>query len=296
MAFSRGTQTVDFERKLYTGVGSFFVKGINLNKKELAAIFGTERDEEPKYVGERVVDGVGSFPQARIDIILATDPKDNNGIEKIFTLSYFVTKRQVKGSTSGKIQVIDKYGRTSWVTEEQLASHAIPVSSKGEPLNLDADYRPVYEGEPALTDFFKAFLNIPEVEKWVDKKVVGLIDNPALAEARLSNVEKMFDGDFSEIKEFLTYQPNNKVKMLLGIRTTNENRQYQTFFTEFPMRNGTRNYNRLEKALLERKSQGAYANDEFIIGELKEFTNTPSPIANESTPQAAPENPWFKTA
>lgn len=294
MAFSRGTQTVDSERKLYTGVGSFFIKGINLNKKELGAIYGSERDEEPKYLGERVIDGVGSFPQARIDIILATDPKENNGIEKTLTLTYFVTKRQVKGSTSGKIQVIDKYGRTQWVTEEQLAVHAIPVSKDGQPLNLDADYRPVYEGEANLTNFIKEYLGVPNVEKWVDHKVVGLIDNPSLAEARFANIDKLFEGDFSEIKEYVSYQPNNRVKMLLGIRTADDNRQFQAFFTEMPMRNGTKSYSRLEKALLERKSQGAYQNTEFIVGDLKEFNNTPSDTAFATSPATAPENPWFK--
>ena len=296
MGFSRGAQSTESgERKLYTGVGSFFVKGLNLNKKELGEIFGSERDEEPKYLGERTIEGVGTFPQARIDIVIATDPDKCGGIEKTFIVPFFVTKRIIKGSQSGKTQIIDKYGRTQWVTDEELASHAIPVSSKtGLPLNIDADYRPIYDGEENLTNFFKAFLNVPEVDKWKDGKIVGQIDNPADAEARIPDMDALFKGDFSMLKEFLTYQPNNKFKLLLGVRTTDDNKQYQAFFTEMPMKNGINNFDRLEKTLIERKANGAYSTTEFEVCELKEFTNTPSSIPAAPTTGAAPANPWFK--
>lgn len=293
MGFSRGAQSVESEgRKLYVGVGSFYVKGLNLNKKELGEIFGSEREEEPKYLGERTIPNVGTFPQVRIDVVVAADPEKNNGIDKKFIVPFFLTKRIVKGATSGKTQVIDKYGRTSWVTDEQLAVHAIPVSRDGKPLNIDADYRPIYDGEENLTNFLKAFLNIPDVEKWVDRKVVGLIDNPSEAEARIPDMDKIFRGDFSDLKEYITYQPNNKFKLLLGVRTTDENKQYQAYFTEMPMKSSVSRFDKLEKFIAERKDAGAYQNTEFEVCELKEFSNTPSDIPESSS--ATPSSPWFK--
>lgn len=294
MGFSRGAQSIESEgKKLYMGVGSFFVKGVNLNKKELGEIFGSERDEEPKYLGERTIANVGTFPQVRIDFVISSDPEKNSGIERTFTVPFFLTKRPVKGSQSGKIQVIDKYGRTSWVTEEQLAAHAIPVSKNGTPLNIDADYRPIFDGEENLTNFLKAYLNIPGVEKWANGKVVGLIDNPADAEARLSDadINRFFAGDFSALKEILTYQPNNKVKLLLGVRTTDDNKQYQAFFTEMPMKTSLSRYDRLEALLIERKENGAYQSTEFEVCELKEFNNTPTETP-KATATAAP-SAWF---
>lgn len=294
MGFSRGAQSIESEgKKLYVGVGSFFVKGVNLNKKELGEIFGSERDEEPKYLAERTIAGVGTFPQVRIDFVVSTDPEKNNGIDKTFIVPFFLTKRFIKGSQSGKTQVIDKYGRTSWVTDEQLAAHAIPTSKNGVPLNIDSDYRPLYDGEENLTNFLKAYLNIPGVEKWANGKVVGLIDNPADAEARLndSDIQKFFTGDFSVLKELLTYQPNNKVKLLLGVRTTDENRQYQAFFTEMPMKSSVSRFDKLESTLIERKENGAYQTTEFEVCELKEFNNAPSE-APKATTTAAP-SAWF---
>lgn len=293
MGFSRGAQSVESEgRKLYVGVGLFYVKGLNLNKKELGEIFGSERDEEPKYLGERTIPNVGTFPQVRIDVVVATDQEKNNGIDKKFIVPFFLTKRIVKGATSGKTQVIDKYGRTSWVTDEQLAVHAIPVSRDGKPINIDADYRPIYDGEENLTNFLKAFLNIPDVEKWVDRKIVGLIDKPSDAEARIPDMDKIFRGDFSDLKEYITYQPNNKFKLLLGVRTTDENKQYQAYFTEMPMKSSVSRFDKLEKFIAERKDAGAYQNTEFEVCELKEFSNTPSAVPESSS--ATPSSPWFK--
>lgn len=293
MGFSRGTQSVESEgRKLYMGVGSFFVKGVNLNKKELGEIFGSEREKEPVYLGERDIPLVGVFPRVRIDFVISTDPEKNNGIDKTFIVPFFVTKREVRGSQSGKLQVIDKYGRTQWVTDAELATHAIPVSSKtGLPLNIDADYRPVYDGEENLTNFIKAYLNIPDVEKWENKKVVGLIDNPKDAEARLDDIEKIFNGDFSSLKEYITYQPSNKVKLELGVRTTNDNKQYQAFFTEMPLKSSVSNYARLEKTINERQASGAYGDTVFEVYDLKEYNNTPTDFSGAATTAAA--NPWF---
>lgn len=297
MAFGKGNQSTEAGvRKLYTGIGSFYVKGINLNKKELGEVFGSERDEEPSYLGERDVKGV-KYPQVRIDVVIATEPKDCNGIEKTFIMPLFLTKRPIVGSNSGKIQVIDIYGRTQWVTEAQLANHEIPTSEKtGLPLNLDADYRPVYDGEEVLTTFLKNYLNIPSVEKWKDRQVVGLIDNPADAEARLQCIEDYFKGDFSELKEIITYQPNNKFKVMLGVRTTDDNKQYQAFFTEMTLKNSVSDYTKLATRLAERKETGAYGTTEFEVAELHEYENTPSevPSAPAATTANPAINPWFK--
>lgn len=297
MAFGKGNQSTEAGvRKLYTGIGSFYVKGINLNKKELGEVFGSERDEEPSYLGERDVNGV-KYPQVRIDVVIATEPKDCGGIEKTFIMPFFITKRNVVGSNSGKIQVIDIYGRTQWVTQQQLANHEIPTSEKtGLPLNIDADYRPLYDGEEALTLFLKNYLNIPSVEKWKDRQVVGLIDNPSDAEARLQCIEDYFKGDFSELKEIATYQPNNKFKVMLGVRTTDDNKQYQAFFTEMTLKNSISDYSKLSARLADRKNAGAYGTTDFEVAELHEYENTPSeiPAASAHTTGTAAPNPWFK--
>ena len=105
-------------------------------------------------------------------------------------------------------------------------------------------------------------------------------------------MDKIFRGDFSDLKEYITYQPNNKVKLLLGVRTTDENKQYQAYFTEMPMKSSVSRFDKLEKFIAERKDAGAYQNTEFEVCELKEFSNTPSAVPESSS--ATPSSPWFK--
>jgi hypothetical protein len=142
----------------------------------------------------------------------------------------------------------------------------------------------------------KNYLNIPSVEKWKDRQVVGLIDNPSDAEARLQCIEDYFKGDFSELKEIATYQPNNKFKVMLGVRTTNDNKQYQAFFTEMTLKNSISDYSKLSARLADRKNAGAYSTTDFEVAELHEYENTPSeiPTASAHTTGTATPNPWFK--
>ena len=190
-----------------------------------------------------------------------------------------------------KVQVIDKYGRTAWVTIEQAKAKEIPVYTNG-PANLDADYRPCFVGEEELTNFIKAYLNIPNVMKYVDKKWV-MVDNPEDCVARLDNIEKYFSGDYSELREVISLQPNNKVKLLFGVKTNDEGKQYQAVFTQMFLKNGVTDYSRLAKELEDRKAAGAYPTTEFFVGDLKEYTMETTDF---SSPTVEPINPFAPDA
>ena len=103
-----------------------------------------------------------------------------------------------------------------------------------------------------------------------------MIDNPEDAEARLDNLSDYFKEDFKEIKEIATYQIDNKVKTLFGVRTTDDNKKYQTVFTDLFLSGGSTNYAKLQKELEARKSQGAYPNTEFEVCPMKEYVETPT--------------------
>ena len=158
------------EIKRYTGVGSVFVVGVNPNKAELEKLYDRELDKDPEYITEK--DGVTS---ARIDFIIKTDPtaKCNNGIELLTKFSMFIRNEYRFNKDKTKVQVIDKYGRTAWVTKEQAKNHEIPVYNNGKPANIDKDYRPAYVGEEDITNFLKVFLGIPNPEKWVKNEETG---------------------------------------------------------------------------------------------------------------------------
>ena len=288
MAFGKGQQSttgVDFKR--FTGVGSVSVKGINPNKEELEEFFGREMENIPEYI--TTVDMQGdNVQQVRIDFLVEANPdnyKDRAGnpVEFKTRLTFFLRKIY-RTSREGKVQVIDKYGRTAWATSEEVRNKQIPMYSNGKPANLDADYRPAYSGEEDLTKFIIAYLGIPNCQAYNrDTKEWTMLPANKLpdSEARLAHIEDYFKGDFSEIREIIGYQPNNEVKVLFGVRTSDEGRQYQTFYNRMFLKNSVTkknsdNYLKLAQDVEDTKNRGALSNTEFVIDDLQEYVVVPT--------------------
>lgn len=254
----------------YIGVAPVTIVAVNPNKELLENIYDTTLDETPEYTGSQNSNGK-EVPFARIDFIVKTDPEKSNGIEMITKVSYFIRQRYRYNKDMSKVQVIDKYGRTAWVTNQQAETHEIPIYVNG-PANIDRDYRPCFVGEEELTNFVKTYLQIPCVQKYVDGKW-ELVDNPEECEARfnLGSILKFFEGDFEELKEVMGYQPNNKVKIMFGIRTSDDGRQYQTAYTQMVLRSGVTDYSKIKEDLQKRKAAGAYTNSFFEATPLHEL-------------------------
>ena len=290
MAFSTGKESSEGGSiKRYIGVAPVKVVATNPSKSELEAIYNTTLDKAPEYTGTQEVEGK-NVPYARIDFVVKTDAERCDGIEMTTKVSYFVRKEYRFNRDKSKVQVIDKYGRTAWVTKEQANAHEVPMYANG-PANLDKDYRPCYVGEEDLTNFIKVYLNIPSVQKYVDGKWI-LVDNPSESEARLDGIDKFFAGDFGELKEIMSYQPNNKVKVLFGVRTTDDGKQYQAAYTQMVLRNGTTDFSKLDKDLQERKAAGAYPTTEFEAVNIKEYVVNATPVEDMPSGTGAPAG-WF---
>lgn len=296
MAFATGRESTEGSGvKLYTGVGSVFVLGVNPTKAELEKLYGRTLDNAPEYLGEAEVgEDKHKVANVRLDFIVKTDPAKNNGIEMVTKIPIFVRKEHKYNKDKTKVQVIDKYGRTAWVTLEQEKTKEIPMYKNG-PANLDKDYRPAYVGEEELTNFIKDYLNIPNVMKYVNNTWV-MVDNPQDCEARLEKIDNYFKNDFSELKSILKLQPNNKVKALFGVRTTEDNKQYQAVYTQMFLKNNITDYSRLDADVKERKNNGAYASTEFEVCDLKEYSVEStdfSGVSDGKTPFDMPESSPF---
>lgn len=300
MAFgktSESTEGVPFKK--YVGVGSVKVLAVNPNKAELEKLLGHSVEKEPEYLSE--VGEEDKVPQARIDFYVAPDPNkylgaDNKPLETIIKVSLFVTKKYQVGATSGKAKVLDIYGRSAWATKEEVTAKAIPQYSNG-PANISNNYHVAYIGEEELLSFLKTFLNVPSVDKWENGKIVGMIDNPTDAEAGLDHINDYFKGDFTELKELIALQPNNKIKILFGVKTTDDNKQYQVAYTRKFLNNRVSDYSKLDADVKAAQNSGAYANVEFECTDFHEYVVTPTNFApTTEDPFAAPstssDTPW----
>lgn len=261
--------------KRYIGVASVFVLGVNPLKEELEKFYGRTLDNAPEYLGETEV-GDTKVPQARLDFIVKADPEKyldehNQPLNFVSKVSLFIRRAYRYNKDNTKVQVIDKYGRTAWVTVEQAKAHEVPVYSNG-PANIDKNYRPAYIGEEELIKFLIAYLNIPSCQRYVDGKwVMNDADKLSDSEASLEHIEDYFKGDFSELKTIIGYQPNNKLKVLFGVRNTDDNKQYQTVYTRMFLKNGVSDYSKLDKDVKETQNSGALSTSEFDCTELHEY-------------------------
>lgn len=277
MALAQGKESTEgLEIKRYIGVAPVYVLAVNPNKAKLEELYGRSLDKEPEYVTEK--DGVKS---ARIDFIVKTNAEKCDGIELITKVSFFVANEFMFNKEKTKTKIIDKYGRTAWATKEELKEKAIPQYSSG-PANIDKDYRQCYRGEEELTEFLKAYLNIDNVQTY--DSATGkwkMVEHPEMCEARLDHIEDYFKSNFKELVDGVNSQPNNQVKVLFGVKTTDDNKQYQDVFTQKVLRNGVRKYNTLQAVLDEKKANGSYPNTEFEVCALKEYGVEPTNFGTE---------------
>lgn len=298
MAFASGKESTEGSAvKRYVGVAPVYVLAVNPNKSELEKLYNTQLENDPEYLGETEVgEEKRKVANVRLDFIVKTDSEKCGGIEFTTKIPFFIRKEYRINRDGSKVQVIDKYGRTAWVTKEQCQAHEIPVYKNG-PANIDKDYRPAFHGEEELTNFIKAYLNIPNVMKYVNNTWV-MVDKPEDCEARLESIAEYFKGNFKELRDVIALQPNNKVKALFGVRSTDDNKQYQAVYNQMFLKNNINDYSKLDADLQERKAAGAYSNTEFEVCELKEYNVESTDLSNSSSndmpfPSAeSSETPW----
>ena len=276
MAFGQGQVSSEGGSiKRYIGVASVSVLGVNPLKEELEKMYGRTLESAPEYLGE-VEMGDTKVPQVRLDFIVKADPEkyldgNNQPLNFVSKVSLFIRKAYRYNRDNTKVQVIDKYGRTAWVTIEQAKAHEVPVYANG-PANIDKGYKPAYYGEEELIKFLIAYLNIPSCQRYIDGKwVMNDADKLADSEAQLEHIEDYFRGDFSELRTIIGYQPNNKVKVLFGVRNTDDNKQYQTVYTRMFLKNGVSDYSKLDKDVKQTQETGALSTSEFDCTELHEY-------------------------
>ena len=297
MAFSAGQESKEaFVPSRYIGVGSVNVLAINPNKAQLKELMGMELEDEPVYVGTQEVDGK-KVEYARVDVLLHTVPESNDGIDIKTRMTFFLRNQYRFNRDKTKVQVIDEYARTAWVTIDDAKAKVIPTYSNGNKANITNNYRPCYQGEEELTNFFKTFLNIPNPMVYKNQQWVPA-PNLNECQARFDHVPDMFKGSFKELQDALSLQPNNAVKVLFGVRTTDEGKQYQAFYTRMFLRNSAAAYDRLEADLKAAKEAGAYPSSEFQVCALKEYVIDSTPMEESrpigDDPFGKPEdNPFF---
>ena len=300
MAISRGNASKEAQEfKRFIGVCPVFVKAVNPNKAEHEKVFNTTLEEAPVYVQDKEDNDGNSYKNVRISVVLQPDTEKIGFDMPLVTMPLFITNQKQHGANSGKYQVVDKYGRFAWATEAEISAKEIPTYSNGKKADISNDYRIAYVGEEDLTNFIRVFLCIPSITKW-DNNEKCMVPNtdvkPEECECRLDieTFEKFFKGDFSEIKDILGFQPTNKVKVCLGVRTDANGKLFQSVYTKKFISNAATNYSSLDKAL---QADIAYAtthnkalSTEYSAKAVHEYSVTPTTFTASESSEVTPSS------
>lgn len=273
--------------KRYVGLASSYVLALNPKKKELDELMGFESANEPQYLVD-TDDG----KEVRITFIIRTDPETNNGIEITNRAVFTLRNRMAYSRDQATVQVIDNYGNAVYIpVEDAKASKAL-----GPNMKAVGKYHIACDGEAALVDFLRTYLGVPYVLTYING-AWGVNEKAKDGEFILEHLKDYFKGDFTELEEALAMQPNNKIKLLYGVRTTEDNKQYQTICLKygFFLRNnaGTKAVAKLEKDLADSKNAGAFSNVEYKVQELQEYVVQPTQFKEiPATEDVSSDLPW----
>lgn len=304
MAISKGSESKETQEfKKYIGIAPVFIESINPDRKAMETLYGRTYDTEPEYVNNYTDESGKNYRSARVSVVLKLDNENialDLGTEPTYiNLNFFLEERPRYNKDKSKVQIIDKYGNTSWATIEEAKAKKVPVDRNGNPLNIDKDYRAAYVGEEDLMHFIKTYLCIPEptkweanTRKWVTNTDVKLED----CECRFDSLEKLFKGDFSEVKEALGYQPTNKVKVLLGVKFNDDGKIYQAVYTRRFIRNSSNNYKAWVKdindMILNAKTTGRTLSTKFEVAPIHEYTVETTQFAPSNEECPSTEDPF----
>lgn len=300
MAISKGNASKEAQEfKRFVGVCPVFVKAVNPNKAEHEKLFNTTLEEAPVYVQDKEDSDGNSYKNVRISVVLQPDTEKIGFDMPLITMPLFITNQKQHGTNSGKYQVVDKYGRFAWATEAEISAKEIPTYSNGKKADISNDYRIAYVGEEDLTNFIRVFLCIPSITKW-DNNEKCMVPNtdvkPEECECRLDieTFEKFFKGDFSDIKDILGFQPTNKIKVCLGVRTDANGKLFQSVYTKKFISNAATNYSSLDKAL---QADIAYAtthnkalSTEYSAKAVHEYSVTPTTFTASESSEVTPSS------
>lgn len=291
--------------KKYVGIASFRIMGVNPTKEENEKFFGREMQEEPVYLTNKQDDSGNSYKTLRVTFLLQADKQYEDGKEidtnaaleepLKTSVSFFIDSRYYYNKDKTKVQVIDKYGRTAWPTIEQAKNHQIPVYANG-PAKIASDYRPAYRGEDELVTFIRNYLNVTPIDRYNSNTGEWITNaNPEDCEGSIEHIQDYFKGDISELKEYCNLMPSNRVKLLVGVRTDDQGKQFLTVYSRLSAGNGARSYTRFKDEI---ESNKEYLKDTVFttdptgtISDLKEYNEDV-----KATNLSAPANDPFAAA
>lgn len=222
----------------YIGVASVNILAIN-PKNDVLRKYGwniPEDADEPNYIVTRTDESGKTVRNTRVRFLVQIKDLDD---KPIISLDFWCRPEVMVNREGTKCKIIDAYGRTAWGTKSEITSKKIPVYSSGQQANISVPYKPCHPGEEELVNFLFKYLNITPLQVF-DRNKQAWVASKNPGRLTIDDWKSICDGNVKEIAEYVSLEPDNCVKVVLGIRSTDDNKTYQTFLNTGYIGNGAR--------------------------------------------------------
>jgi hypothetical protein len=202
--------TVEFKKMV--GATELNWIAINPTVEELKEITGNQNPKEPEYLSKNE----NGNDKVRLDFWLKN--------EDLTTKFSIFLENEFKTSQAGKFLFLNRVGNYSWGADVE----SFKANEKMEWF-IREPMRKAFIGEPQIIDFIIAIANLDtKQEKEEDKQVIAL-----------SDISKLFRGDYSELKKYLTALKDRKVGVVLGVNEKGYQDVYTSSYHNSFFREGT---------------------------------------------------------
>lgn len=269
----------------YIGVASINILAVNPNNATLKQYGWTISDtaDEPVYVSTVERDGK-PVKSARVRFLAQIQDLPE---KPVVALDFWVSPDIMVNKDGTKCKIIDSFGRTAWGTKEEVTSQRIPQYSSGA-ANISTPYKPCHRGEEEIVQFIFKYMNITPLQVF-DRKKNDWVQSKNPGRLTIDNWGAICNGNTHEIAEYLSLRPQNCVKVVLGVRSTDDNKTYQTFLNTGFIGNGaspdrtTGEYATARKLIdkyFENRDGSAYS---FTASPVKEWQETATEVKEQAS-------------
>lgn len=212
--------------KRWIGVCPVRIIAVNPDASKIMEMFPSRTDwGQPEYLQQKDYKG-GLHKYAIVDIYMKGIVPDDT--EPIFNLRINLVDSYMFNKDKTKVEVIDKYAQTTWLPIDDVKKHLWKDEWASR---IDKDsYRPAIVGEATLMMFLQKYLAIPNVQKYdFESKTWSYKEGAEKdeCECQLDDIKKVFKGDFSEILDIFKGFEENMLKVMVGIRFSEDGRIFQ---------------------------------------------------------------------
>ena len=278
----------------YSGVASVHIVAINPNNDQLRKLGWNipEGAEEPVYTSTVTKDDGTIRRTARVRFMVQIKDFEDN---PVIPLDFWISPEVLTNRDRTKGMVIDQYGRTAWASNDDIANMIVPNYSNG-PARLSVPYKRAHRGEEDLVLFLRRYLMCAPFERY-DYNTKTYVRNTNPGVLTIDNWEVLCNGNAAEIKDYVSRQPSNCVKVILGIKHGEDNKDRQIFIPNMFISNGVGPsngiYTAASNAIQKLKLDGYHNDCEYSDKPVEPYVIKPTTVVEDTADEAAFEDDTF---